>query len=119
MPLYEFRCQACDLQFERLVRLNAANPECPSCASADTHKLLSAPAFRLKGSGWYETDFKSDKEKRRNLVDSEGSKSSDSGKKTEGEGKAKTESKSSDSAKSASTSDSKASSTKAKSDSGS
>ena len=116
MPLYEFRCQACELQFERLVRLNAANPECPSCASADTHKLLSAPAFRLKGSGWYETDFKSDKEKRRNLVDSEGSKSSDGGQKAEGEGKAKTESKSGDSTKSASTSANKASNAKAKSD---
>ena len=107
MPLYEFRCQVCQFQFERLVRLNAANPECPSCASTDTHKLLSAPAFRLKGSGWYETDFKSDKEKRRNLVDSEGSKSSDGDKKAEGEGKAKPESKSDNSAKS--TSDSKTS----------
>ncbi len=97
MPLYEFRCNACEREFERLVRLNAANPECPSCSSADTSRLLSAPAFRLKGSGWYETDFKSDKEKRRNLVDAEGGKSSEADKKPED--KAKSDSKSSDKAK--------------------
>ena len=115
MPLYEFRCNACERQFERLVRFNAANPECPNCSSANTSKLLSAPAFRLKGSGWYETDFKSDKEKRRNLVDSEGGKSSDADKKPED--KAKSETKSGDAAKTSS--DSKATTsttTKAKSD---
>ena len=68
MPIYEFHCNNCSNDFERLVRLNAANPECPQCASPATERLLSAPAFRLKGSGWYETDFKSDKERRRNLV---------------------------------------------------
>ena len=68
MPIYEFHCHNCSNDFERLVRLNATNPECPQCASQATERLLSAPAFRLKGSGWYETDFKSDKERRRNLV---------------------------------------------------
>ena len=41
---------------------------CPSCGKRRLKKLVSAPVFRLKGSGWYETDFKSDKEEKRNLV---------------------------------------------------
>jgi hypothetical protein len=43
--------------------------KCPECGRSTLKKLLSAPVFRLKGSGWYETDFKSDNEAKRNLVD--------------------------------------------------
>jgi hypothetical protein len=42
--------------------------KCPSCKKPTLKKLVSAPVFRLKGSGWYETDFKSDQDKKRNLV---------------------------------------------------
>ena len=41
---------------------------CPSCGKPRLRKLVSAPVFRLKGGGWYETDFKSDKESKRNLL---------------------------------------------------
>jgi predicted nucleic acid-binding Zn ribbon protein len=44
---------------------------CPSCGKRGLKRLVSAPVFRLKGSGWYETDFKSDQENKRNLVGSE------------------------------------------------
>ena len=53
--------------------------KCPSCKKATLKKLVSAPVFRLKGSGWYETDFKSDQDKKRNLVgDDKDSSTSDS-----------------------------------------
>jgi predicted nucleic acid-binding Zn ribbon protein len=42
--------------------------KCPSCGKKSLKKLVSAPVFRLKGGGWYETDFKGDKENKRNLV---------------------------------------------------
>ena len=43
--------------------------KCPECGKSQLRRLVSAPQFRLKGSGWYETDFKGDKEKKRNLVE--------------------------------------------------
>jgi putative FmdB family regulatory protein len=48
--------------------------KCPECGKSALKRLMSAPSFRLKGGGWYETDFKSDNEKRRNLVDGAGDK---------------------------------------------
>jgi putative FmdB family regulatory protein len=78
MPIYEYRCGECGHTLDALQKLND-DPlkHCPECESDALKRLISAPAFRLKGGGWYETDFKSDKEKRRNLVESssEGSKS--------------------------------------------
>jgi putative FmdB family regulatory protein len=59
--------------------------DCPECNSAALKRLISAPAFRLNGGGWYETDFKSDKEKRRNLADGPKGEAAD------GAGKAKDE----------------------------
>jgi len=69
MPIYEFACTACGARFERLQKMADLDPsECPACAvSGQITRLVSAPQFRLAGSGWYETDFKSDKDKRRNL----------------------------------------------------
>lgn len=59
MPIYEYQCEACGHVFETLQRLSE-DPlkECPECGKPALKKLLSAPAFRLKGGGWYETDFK-------------------------------------------------------------
>ena len=59
MPIYEYACQKCNHSFDALQKMNA-DPltECPECGEPALKKLLSAPNFRLKGSGWYETDFK-------------------------------------------------------------
>jgi putative FmdB family regulatory protein len=70
MPIYEYRCEACGHTFDQLQKLaDAPLSDCPECHAASLRRLISAPAFRLKGSGWYETDFKTDKEKKRNLAD--------------------------------------------------
>ena len=72
MPFYEYQCQACGAQVEVLQKISDAPlRKCPECGKAKLVKLVSAPVFRLKGGGWYETDFKSDGEKKRNLVESE------------------------------------------------
>ena len=59
MPIYEYQCQACDKRLEVLQKIN--DPllvDCPACEQASLRKKVSAAAFRLKGAGWYETDFK-------------------------------------------------------------
>jgi len=68
MPFYEYECQACKFYTEVMQKISDAPlTKCPSCGKRRLKKLVSAPVFRLKGGGWYETDFKSDKEERRNL----------------------------------------------------
>lgn len=72
MPFYEYQCQACGAQVEVLQKItDAPLKKCPECGKSRLTKLVSAPVFRLKGGGWYETDFKTDNDKKRNLVDSE------------------------------------------------
>jgi putative FmdB family regulatory protein len=74
MPIYEYRCTECGHQLEALQKISDEPlTACPACEKSALRKQLSAPAFRLSGSGWYETDFKSDKEKRRNLAGSDSS----------------------------------------------
>ena len=70
MPIYAFACDACGHHFDRLQRLSDADPtQCPSCgADGQVHRQLTAPQFRLAGGGWYETDFKKDGDKKRNLA---------------------------------------------------
>lgn len=76
MPIYEYRCEACGQTLEALQRITEEPlTECSACGATALRRLISAPAFRLKGSGWYETDFKSDKEKKRNLADGSGAAS--------------------------------------------
>lgn len=71
MPIYEFECQSCDHRFDRLQKLSDPDPEtCPECGKAQIKRALTAASFRLKGAGWYETDFKGEQEKKRNLVES-------------------------------------------------
>jgi putative FmdB family regulatory protein len=68
MPFYEYECRACGHHHEAMQKISAAPlRRCPACGRSRLVRLLSAPVFRLKGGGWYETDFKSDKEARRNL----------------------------------------------------
>jgi putative FmdB family regulatory protein len=70
MPIYAFECDACGHQFDRLQKMSDPYPaECPACGAAQIRRQLTAPAFRLSGSGWYETDFKKDGDKKRNLTE--------------------------------------------------
>ena len=69
MPFYEYECPHCGYDEEVLQKINDKPlTKCPSCGKKGLKKLMSAPVFRLKGSGWYETDFKGDKENKRNLI---------------------------------------------------
>jgi putative FmdB family regulatory protein len=69
MPFYEYECPKCGHHEEVLQAINDKPlTKCPKCGKSGFKKLVSAPVFRLKGSGWYETDFKSDKENKRNLA---------------------------------------------------
>lgn len=73
MPIYAFACDACGHAFERLQKLSDADPtDCPVCGKPGVRRQLTAPQFRLAGGGWYETDFKKDGDKKRNLVDASG-----------------------------------------------
>ncbi len=68
MPIYAFACSACGHHFDRLQKLSDADPtQCPACNEHAIQRQLTAPSFRLSGSGWYETDFKKDGDKKRNL----------------------------------------------------
>lgn len=60
MPIYEYECKACGHQLEAMQKM-ADDPltDCPACEKKELVKLISAAGFRLKGGGWYETDFKS------------------------------------------------------------
>jgi putative FmdB family regulatory protein len=72
MPFYEYQCRACGHQLEALQKVSdPVLRKCPSCGKNQLTKLVSAPVFRLKGGGWYETDFKTDKDNKRNLVETE------------------------------------------------
>src|ERR1700735_5030571 len=69
MPFYEYQCRNCGHSLEAMQKVrDPALKKCPSCGKSALKKLVSAPVFRLKGGGWYETDFKSDKEGKRNLA---------------------------------------------------
>ncbi|BBM00573.1 FmdB family zinc ribbon protein [Microbulbifer sp. GL-2] len=64
MPIYEYQCNACGHEMEALQRMSD-DPlkDCPACDQAELHKKISAAGFRLKGGGWYETDFKTGNKK--------------------------------------------------------
>ena len=70
MPIYEYQCDKCGHHLEALQKISDKPlRECPECGKHSLKRLMSAPMFRLAGSGWYETDFKSDKEQKRNLAE--------------------------------------------------
>ena len=86
MPIYEYQCENCGYALEALQKIGEPPlSDCPECGKPALKKQVSAAAFRLKGGGWYETDFKSNN--KRNVADRGDSKaaekSSDSGKKPE------------------------------------
>lgn len=85
MPIYEYRCDNCQHELEVLKKISDPEPEtCPECGKDTLTRVISPVGFRLKGSGWYETDFKD--KNRRNVVGSdqkkpaEGKEKADSGK---------------------------------------
>ncbi len=88
MPIYEYRCEHCGHELERLQKMSDPPlTDCPECGEAALKKRVSAAGFRLKGGGWYETDFKTGK--KRNVAQSDsagGSKSSEGGKHSCGSG---------------------------------
>ena len=64
MPIYAYACKKCDHTLDALQKMaDAPLVDCPSCGEAALKRLLSAPRFRLKGQGWYETDFKKDNQR--------------------------------------------------------
>ena len=68
MPIYEYECKECGHQLDALQGINEPIlSECPACNTTSLKRLISAPNFRLKGEGWYETDFKTGN--RKNLVE--------------------------------------------------
>ena len=121
MPIYEYRCQSCGHEEEVLQKVSdPLLTDCPACQQPTLKKKVSAAGFRLKGGGWYETDFKSDN--KRNVVgEKSGSEEGGKGAGKEGDKKADTsgtsDSKTSDS-KTEKKSEAKASTPKTDSKSG-
>ncbi len=110
MPIYEYQCQACGHEFETMQKMSDPKlTDCPKCETASLVKKISAVAFRLKGSGWYETDFKSGQ--KRQLHEDSSNGESKSGASGDGDSKGKesasekSESKSSNSSSSTSSSE--------------
>ena len=76
MPIYEYACKKCDHRLDALQKMSD-DPllDCPECGEPALKRLLSAPRFRLKGKGWYETDFKKDNQRNVHKPDTELAKS--------------------------------------------
>lgn len=92
MPFYEYECSSCGQHAEILQKISDTPArKCPSCGKSALKRLISAPVFRLKGSGWYETDFKSDQDRKRNLAGAD-----DSGESATADAKADTKADSKD-----------------------
>jgi len=72
MPIYEYACKNCEHKLDALQKMNE-DPlvYCPSCGEPRLKRLISAPRFRLKGKGWYETDFKKDNQRNLSSSDAE------------------------------------------------
>jgi putative FmdB family regulatory protein len=91
MPIYEYQCEACGHRLEVLQKISEEPlADCPNCGKPSLQKLISAAGFRLKGSGWYATDFKdSGKDKKQTTEASRGQGTSE-GKSADPVDKAKT-----------------------------
>ncbi len=88
MPIYEYRCNHCEHRLEKLQKISDDPAKtCPECGEDSLQKLVSAAAFKLKGTGWYETDFK-DKKPSKDAKTSNGNKPDS--KKTDGSDTKKT-----------------------------
>ena len=70
MPFYEYQCKSCGHDLEAMQKISDPPlKKCPHCGKSQLQRLMSAPVFRLKGGGWYETDFKGDSDNKKNLAD--------------------------------------------------
>lgn len=70
MPIYEYHCNNCNHQFETIQKMNEDElVECPKCNEPKLKKLISPSTFHLKGTGWYETDFKGKPSTKENIDD--------------------------------------------------
>ena len=77
MPIYEYACNNCSHRLDALQKMSEEPlTDCPECGEAGLKRLISAPRFRLKGGGWYETDFKKDNQRNVLKSDSESDKGS-------------------------------------------
>jgi putative FmdB family regulatory protein len=103
MPLYEYECDACGGRFEVIQKFSEVSTDCRRCGKGPVRRLVAAPAFQFKGTGWYVTDYaqkgksggdaasagketsgdKAAEEKKTDVKKSEGSSSSETSKKTE------------------------------------
>jgi len=97
MPIYEYRCERCGHELEKMQKVSDPPlTDCPACGQPTLTKLISAAGFRLKGSGWYETDFKKG-DKKKNLHEGgdkkEGAGADKSDKKEKGGGEGKSTAK--------------------------
>jgi len=94
MPIYEYQCESCGHEMEKIQKMSDERlKDCPACEKPALKKLVSAAAFRLKGDGWYETDFKTGSKKNAlHRADSSSDSSSDGS-----SGKGKSDTKKSDS----------------------
>ncbi len=117
MPIYDYRCNSCGHELEKIQKMSDAPlTDCPACGQRALKKLVSAAAFRLKGGGWYETDFK--KDGKRNLAGDNESGKNESGKSESGKSDSASGSDSKTDAKTGSSSDSKVETKSASKDSG-
>ena len=87
MPIYEYACAACGHTLEKLQKMSDEPlKDCPECGEARLEKQISAAGFRLKGGGWYETDFKSSNQKN---LDKKDKKAASPSTKSDGKGSTK------------------------------
>lgn len=97
MPIYEYECKVCGHKLEKLQKISDAPlKDCPACEEPGLCKLVSAVAFRLKGEGWYETDFKDGKSRKNLAKEDEKTAEADSGKEADAKEKKKDNGKASD-----------------------
>ena len=95
MPIYEYQCEKCGHVFDTLQRISE-DPlvDCPECNEPALKKLVSAPSFRLKGGGWYETDFKTGNRRNVAQADKKGKSAAKSTDKSASAGSSSTQKKS-------------------------
>lgn len=118
MPIYEYACTNCKHTLDALQKMSD-DPltECPECGKTSLKKCLSAPRFRLKGQGWYETDFKQDNQRNVLKSDSEAPKSDGAEKKSDAKSESSVETKAEPKADSKKTASTPATKTESKSES--
>lgn len=94
MPIYEYECQACGHRMEAIQKFSDAPlTDCPECQQPGLRKQVSAPSFRLKGGGWYETDFKTGNRRHGTQADTAANSSGGENQSTVSKSESNTESK--------------------------